>query len=50
MFDPQELGYYSYSSLCIHNIYSHQESLLVYRYYFLKAFSSLLDDFNKIPF
>ena len=32
MFVPDvELGYYSYSSLCIHNIYSHQQSLLVYR-------------------
>ena len=32
MFVPDvELGYYSYSSLCIHNIYSHQRSLLVYR-------------------
>ena len=31
MFDSHELGYYSYSSLCIHNIYSHQKSLLIYR-------------------
>ena len=31
MFTPRELGYYSYSSLCIQNMYGHQESLLEYR-------------------
>ena len=31
MFTPRELGYYSYSSLCIQNIYGHQESLLEYK-------------------
>ena len=31
MFTPRELGYYSYSSLCIHNMYGHQESLLEYK-------------------
>ena len=30
MFDPQELSYYSYSALCIHNIYSHQDALMIY--------------------
>ena len=31
MFTPRELGYYSYSSLCIQNMYGHQESLLEYK-------------------
>ena len=31
MFDPQELGYYSYSSLCIPNMYHSQDSLLDYK-------------------
>ena len=31
MFSTRELGYYSYSSLCIQNMYGHQESLLEYK-------------------
>ena len=42
MFDPQELGYYSYSSLCIHNIYSHQNSLLIYRIPYMIIITTLL--------
>ena len=42
MFDPQELGYYSYSSLCIHNIYSHQKSLLIYRISYMIIITILL--------
>ena len=42
MFDPQELGYYSSSSLCIHNIYSHQESLLIYRIPYMITITILL--------
>ena len=42
MFDPKELGYYSYSALCIHNIYSQQESLLIYRIPYMIATTILL--------
>ena len=42
MFDPQELGYYSYSALCIHNIYSQQKSLLIYRIPYMIATTILL--------
>ena len=42
MFDPQELGYYSYSSLCIHNIYSHHKSLLIYRIPYMIIITILL--------
>ena len=42
MFDPQELGYYSYSSFCIHNIYSHQKSLLIYKIPYMIIITILL--------
>ena len=31
IFDPEELGYYSYSPLCIQNIFGGQKSLVVYK-------------------
>ena len=42
MFEPQELGYYSYSSLCIQNIFSDQQSLLGYKIIYFISITALL--------
>ena len=42
LFDPEELGYYSYSPLCIHNIYGTQASLVVYKMVYMSVIVTLL--------
>ena len=42
MFDPKELGYYSYSPLCIQNIFGSQESLVVYKVVYMITIMALL--------
>ena len=42
MFEPKELGYYSYSPHCIQNIYGSQESLVVYKVIYMAAIFALL--------
>ena len=42
LFDPTELGYYSYSPLCIHNIYGTQASLVVYKVVYMSVIVALL--------
>jgi len=42
MFEPIELGYYSYSSLCIHNIFGVQESFFWYRVAYIMSISGFL--------
>ena len=42
LFDPTELGYYSYSPLCIHNIYGTQSSLVVYKVVYMSVIVALL--------
>ena len=42
MFEAEELGYYSYSSLCIQNIYGSQESLLHYKIFYMTCLACLL--------
>ena len=42
MFDPIELGYYSYSPLCIHRIYGVQESLFWYKIGYISCIVLLL--------
>ena len=42
LFDPEELGYYSYSPLCIHNIYGTQASLVVYKVVYMSVIVALL--------
>ena len=42
LFDPEELGYYSYSPLCIHNIYGTQASLVVYKVVYMSVILALL--------
>ena len=42
LFNPEELGYYSYSPLCIHNIYGTQASLAVYKVVYMSVIVTLL--------
>ena len=42
IFDPEELGYYSYSPLCIQKIYGSQESLVVYKVVYMITIMALL--------
>ena len=42
LFNPEELGYYSYSPLCIHNIYGTQASLVVYKAVYITFIVTLL--------
>ena len=42
LFDPEELGYYSYSPLCIHNIYGSQASLVVYKVVYMSVIVTFL--------
>ena len=42
LFNPEELGYYSYSPLCIHNIYGTQASLVVYKLVYMSFIVTLL--------
>ena len=42
MFEPEELGYYSFSSLCIHNMYGSQTSLVGYKVGYMLCISTLL--------
>ena len=42
LFNPEELGYYSYSPLCIHNIYGTQSSLVVYKLIYMSVIVALL--------
>ena len=42
MFNPVEIGYYSYSSLCIHNIFGTQESFLWYQVMYMVLIALLL--------
>ena len=42
MFDPEELGYYSYSPLCIQNIFGHQDSLVWYKVVYILVIITVL--------
>ena len=42
LFNPEELGYYSYSPLCIHNIYGTHASLVVYKLVYMSFIVALL--------
>ena len=42
MFDPIELGYYSYSPLCLHRIYGEQDSLIWYKIIYMSCIALLL--------
>ena len=42
LFNPEELGYYSHSPLCIHNIYGTHASLVVYKLVYMSFIVTLL--------